>query len=89
VDGGALSWAGVCLYSPQATLAFVFEGTVSRDFLLQVFFMNHLPQAPENNASEGAPPVSTSSAVNLPPIFRKKSKRFTQGLGFMMIYEKT
>ncbi len=24
-------------------------GTVSRDFLLQVFFMNHLPQAPDNN----------------------------------------
>jgi hypothetical protein len=26
-----------------------FKGTVSRDFLLQIFFMNHLPQAPENN----------------------------------------
>ncbi len=25
------------------------KGTVSRDFLLQVFFINHLPQAPENN----------------------------------------
>jgi hypothetical protein len=25
------------------------KGTVSRDFLLQVFFMNHFPQAPENN----------------------------------------
>jgi len=23
------------------------QGTVSRDFSLQVFFMNHLPQAPE------------------------------------------
>jgi hypothetical protein len=45
-----------------------FKGTVSRDFLLQVFFMNHLPPSPENNirvisnffrklASEGAPPV--------------------------------
>ncbi len=27
-----------------------FKGTVSRDFLLQVFFMNHLPQAPDNNS---------------------------------------
>ncbi len=26
-----------------------FKGTVSQDFLLQVFFTNHLPQAPENN----------------------------------------
>jgi hypothetical protein len=25
------------------------KGTVSRDFLLQVFFMNHLPHAPDNN----------------------------------------
>jgi hypothetical protein len=25
VDGGAFGWAGVCLYSPQATLAFVFK----------------------------------------------------------------
>jgi hypothetical protein len=57
-------------------------------FCSRFFFMKHLPQAPGNNASEGALPVSTSSAVNLPPIFRKKSKRYTQGLGFMMIYEK-
>ncbi len=41
------------------------------------------PQASENKASEGAPPVSASSAVNLPPNFRKKSKRYTQGLGFI------
>ncbi len=27
---------------------YVLKGTVSRDFLLQVFFMNHLPQAPDN-----------------------------------------
>jgi hypothetical protein len=27
----------------------IYKGTVSRDFLLQVFFINHLPQAPENN----------------------------------------
>jgi hypothetical protein len=26
-----------------------FKGIVSRDFLLQVSFMNHLPRAPENN----------------------------------------
>ncbi len=26
-----------------------FKGTVSRDFLLQIFFMNHLPPSPENN----------------------------------------
>jgi hypothetical protein len=49
------------------------KGTVSRDFLLQIFFMNHLSRSPENNtkvitnffqkfaeifASQGAPPVS-------------------------------
>ncbi len=35
--------------SGSATLAVgerVFKGTVSRDFLLQVFFMNHLPPSP-------------------------------------------
>ncbi len=47
---------------------------MSRDFLLQVFFINHLPQAPEKTlgsfqllkkfASQGAPPVSTTPAVN-------------------------
>jgi hypothetical protein len=28
------------------------KGTVSRDFLLQVFFMNHLPPSPKNNIRE-------------------------------------
>jgi hypothetical protein len=29
-------------------MSYTFKGTVSRDVLLQVFFMNLLPQAPEN-----------------------------------------
>jgi hypothetical protein len=48
-------------------------------FLLQIFFMNHLPQVPENNirvisnffensrkyfASQGAPPVSMTLVAN-------------------------
>jgi hypothetical protein len=55
---------------------------VSQDFLIQLFFLNHLPQPPENNiraislfqkfaemfASEGAPPVSTTPVANLPPV---------------------
>jgi hypothetical protein len=55
------------------------KGTVSQDFLLQVFFMNQFPPAPEYPirtvsiffqkfaeifASQGAPPVSTTSAEN-------------------------
>jgi hypothetical protein len=58
------------------------KGTVSHDFLLQVFFMNH-PQAPENNirvisnffqkfakifASQGAPLMSTTPVAILPPV---------------------
>jgi hypothetical protein len=57
---------------------------VSRDFLLQIFFMNHLPPSPwksqlhgsfeffrkfaEIFTSQGAPPVSTTPAANLPPV---------------------
>ncbi len=58
------------------------KGTVSRDFLLQVFFMNHLPQAlkialgsfrffrkfAEIFESQGAPPVSTTPVANFPPV---------------------
>ncbi len=41
------------------------KGTVSRDFLLQVFFMNHLPQAPENN-------------IRIISIFFENSRRYSQ-----------
>jgi hypothetical protein len=58
------------------------KGTVSRDFLLQVFFKNHLPQARENNIrviSNFAPSVVDSggapSLANISRIFVKKSKR--------------
>jgi hypothetical protein len=34
-----------------------FKGTVSRDFLLLVFFMNHLSQAPENKRFGGRMPL--------------------------------
>ncbi len=60
-----------------------FKGTVSRDFLLLVFFMNQFPPIPrvlhldrfeffrkfaEIFASQGAPPVSTTPVANLPPV---------------------
>jgi hypothetical protein len=56
-----------------------FKGTVSRDFLLLVFFMNQFPPSPrvshldrfefflkfaEIFASQGAPPVSMTPAAN-------------------------
>jgi hypothetical protein len=57
------------------------KGTVSRDFLLLVFFMNtprprvlHLDRFEffrkfaEIYASQGAPPVSTTPVANLPPV---------------------
>jgi hypothetical protein len=63
----------------SSALCFDFKGTVSQDFLLQVFFMNHLP-APEKNNSrvisnfleqswrysqvKVQPPVSTTPAGN-------------------------
>ena len=61
----------------------VLKGTVSRDFLLLVFFMNQFPPSPrvfhldrfeffrkfaEIFASQGAPPVSTTPVANLPPV---------------------
>jgi hypothetical protein len=57
------------------------KGTVSRDFLLLVFFMNQFPPSPrvfhldrfeffrkfaEIFASQGAPPVSMTPVANLP-----------------------
>ncbi len=33
----------------KVSYKFLVKGAVSQDFSLQVFFMNHLPQAPENN----------------------------------------
>jgi hypothetical protein len=59
------------------------KGTVSRDFLLLVFFMNQFPPSPrvchkdrfeffrkfaEIFASKGAPPVSLTPVANLPPV---------------------
>ncbi len=61
----------------------LFKGTVSRDFLLLVFFMNQFPPSPrvshqdrfeffrkfaEIFASQGAQPVSTKPVANLPPV---------------------
>ncbi len=44
------------------------KGTVSRDFLLLVFFMNQFPPSPrkfaEIFASKRAPPVSTTPVAN-------------------------
>ncbi len=59
------------------------KGTVSRDLLLLVFFMNQFPPSPrvfhldrfkffrkfaEIFACQGAPPVSTTPVANLPPV---------------------
>jgi hypothetical protein len=65
-------------------LIFCFKGTVSQDFMLQVFLMNPLFQAPENKirvisnffkkfcsgifASQGTPLVSTTQMGNLQPV---------------------
>jgi hypothetical protein len=61
----------------------ILKGTVSRDFLLLVFFMNQFPPSPrvlhldrfkffrkfaEIFASQGAPPVTTTPAAKLPPV---------------------
>ncbi len=61
----------------------VLKGTVARDFLLLVFFMNQFPPSPrvsrwdcfeffrkfaEIFASKGARPVSATPAANLPPV---------------------
>jgi hypothetical protein len=68
---------------PQLGLIFGLKGTVSRDFLLLVFFMNQFPPSPrvfhldhfdffrkfaEIFASQGAPPVSATPVANLPPV---------------------
>ncbi len=62
----------------------LFKGTVSRDFLLLVFFMNQFPPSPrvfhldrfdffrkftEIFAGQGAPPVSTTPVANFYTIF--------------------
>jgi hypothetical protein len=64
-------------------------GTVSRDFLLLVFFLNQFPPSPrvshldrleffrkfaEIFASKGAPPVSTTPVANLPLVERRRLK---------------
>ncbi len=76
-----------CCSRPSTTYLFphhtLFKGTVSRDFLLLVFFMNQFPPSPrvfhkdhfkffrkfaEIFASQGAPPVSTTPVANLPRV---------------------
>jgi hypothetical protein len=60
----------------------LFTGTVSRDFLIQVFFMNHLitkffQKSVETSASQGSPPVSTTPVANLPRVSTKLAANFT------------
>jgi hypothetical protein len=43
-----------------------FKGTVSRVFLLLVFFHESVPPPPR--PSQGAPPVSATPVANLPPV---------------------
>jgi hypothetical protein len=65
------------------TIIIAFKGTVSRDFLLLVFFMNQFPPSPrvshldrfeffrkfaEIFESQGLPLVSTTPAEKLPPV---------------------
>jgi hypothetical protein len=71
------------MYSIGPACVHSFKGTVSRDFLLLLFFMNQFPPHPrvfhldrfkffrklaEIFASQGAPPVSTTLVANLPPV---------------------
>jgi hypothetical protein len=71
------------IYNFWNSVTRIFKGTVSRDFLLLVFFMNQFPPSPrvfhldrfeffrkfaEIFASQGAPPVSTTPAAKLPPV---------------------
>ncbi len=68
-----------------------FKGTVSRDFLLLVFFMNQFPPSPrifhldlfeffrkfaEIFASQGAPPLSMTLVANLPPVSATRVANF-------------
>jgi hypothetical protein len=68
------------------------KGTVSRDFLLLVFFMNLFPSSPrvfhldrfeffpkfaEIFVSQGAPPVSTTPVANLPPVSTTPASYFS------------
>jgi hypothetical protein len=69
-------------------------GTVSRDFLLLVFFMTQFSPQPQSTpfrpfrifrkfASEGAPPVSTTPAANVSTIFASvvdTGGKFTTGV---------
>ena len=72
-----------------------FKGTVSRDFLLQVFFMNQFPPSPRVShydrfkffrkfaaifASKGAPPVSTTPVAKLPPVSTTPAANFATSL---------
>jgi hypothetical protein len=73
------SWLGTFFFS---FFCWHFKGTVSRDFLLLVFFMNQFPPSPrvfhldrfeffrkfaEIFVSQGAPPVSMTPVANFPP----------------------
>ncbi len=53
---------------PCSSLADYLKGTVSRDFLLLVFFMNHEFAASVNDTGGKLPSVSTTLAANLPPV---------------------
>ncbi len=82
---GGLRALSQCTWSPLRLWRSnsIFKETVSRDFLLLVFFMNQFPPSPrvshsdrfeffrkfaEIFASKGAPPVSTTPVANLPPV---------------------
>ncbi len=71
------------LASGNSVQNWTIKGTVSRDFLLLVFFINQFTPHPrvfhldrfeifrkfaEIFASQGAPPVSTTPVANLPPV---------------------
>ncbi len=73
----------------QACMNRWLKGTVSRDFFLQVFCVNHLPPSPENSirvisnffpkfaeifGSQGAPPVSMTPPVQFVAAWAKCAK---------------
>ncbi len=59
-------------------------GTVSRDFLLQVFFMHLRSLFFRKFASQGAPPVSTTPAASMPPHCRKRLSFFPSPAGMSL-----
>ncbi len=56
------------------------KGTVSRDFLLQVFFMNHLPPSPWNNSRVISNFFENSQRYSQDKLYHDTSGKFATGI---------